>query len=54
MELTKQEKEIIKFLVEKELKITEEQEEEIRPPIPFLAAQEKYEIVLEKLLKKLK
>ena len=54
MELTKQEKELIKFLVKKELKLTEKQEEELRPPIPFLAAQEKYEIVLENLLKKLK
>ena len=54
MELTKNEKELIKFLVEKELKLTEEQEEEIRPEISFLAVEEKYEVLLEDLLKKLK
>jgi len=53
MELTKDEKAVLKYLVDKELKITEEQEEEIRPNIPFLAAQEKYEILLERILKKL-
>ena len=53
MELTKDEKALLKYLVEQELKKTEEQEEEIRPPITFLAAEEKYEIMLEKLLKKL-
>ena len=53
MEITKDEKTLLKYLVEQELKKTEEQEEEIRPNIPFLAAQEKYEIMLEKLLKKL-
>jgi len=54
MELTKQEKEIIKFLVEKELRIMVQHEEEIRPPVAFLAAEEKYEIMLKNLLKKLK
>ena len=54
MELTKQEKELVKFLVEKELKKTQEQEEQIGDALVFLAAGEKYEIVLENLLKKLK
>ena len=55
MELTKQEKEVLKFLVNKELKITEQQEEDIKTETPaMLAAEEKYEIILEKLLKKLK
>ena len=53
MELTKQEKELIKFLVEQELKKVDEQEEDIRPPVGFLAAEEKYEVFLKKLLKKL-
>ena len=55
MELTKQEKEIIRFLVERELKDVEKKEEEIKtePPV-MLAAEERYEIVLEKLLKKMK
>jgi hypothetical protein len=55
MELTKQEKEVLKFLLEKELKITEQQEEDIKTETPaMLAAEEKYEIVLENILKKLK
>ena len=53
MELTNQEKELIKFLVKQELKKVEETEEDIRPPIGFLAAEEKYEVLLENLLKKL-
>ena len=55
MELTNQEKEIIKLLIEKELKDVEKKEEEIKtePPV-MLAAEEKYEIVLENILKKLK
>ena len=55
MELTNQEKEIIKFLIERELKAVEKKEEDIKTEGPvLLAAEEKYEIVLEKLLKKLK
>lgn len=55
MELTKQEKEIVKFLVKKELKDVEKMEEEIKTEGPaLLAAEEKYEIVLEQILKKLK
>ncbi|MBR9692087.1 hypothetical protein GOV06_04845 [Candidatus Woesearchaeota archaeon] len=55
MELTKTEKEIIKFLVDKELKAVEQKEEDIKTEGPvLLAAEEKYEIVLEQLLKKLK
>ena len=54
MKLTSKEKELIKFLVKKELKIVEKQEEEIRPPVRFLAAEERYEEVFKNLLKKLK
>ena len=54
MTFTKQEKEIIKFLVKRELKDVEKKEEEIKTESPvLLAAEEKYEIVLEKMLKKL-
>ena len=54
MELTNQEKEIVKFLVAKELKDVEKMEEEIKTEGPqLLAAEEKYEIVLEKILEKL-
>ena len=54
MELTNQEKEIVKFLIKRELEDVEKKEEEIKtePPV-MLAAEEKYEIVLENLLKKL-
>ena len=55
MTLTKQEKEIVKFLVTKELKQVEKAEEDIKTEGPaLLAAEEKYEIVLENILKKLK
>ena len=54
MVFTKQEKEIVKFLVSKELKDVEQKEEDIKTEGPqLLAAEEKYEIVLEKILKKL-
>lgn len=53
MELSKSEKELLKFLVEKEIEKTKEQETEIRPPVGFLVAEEKYEVFLENLLKKL-
>ena len=55
-ELTKEEKEALKYLIKEELKRFKEQEkemEELRPNLPFLAVEEKYEDVLEKLLKKL-
>ena len=54
MELTKDEKALFKYLAEQELKKVEGQEEDIRPNIPFLAAEEKYEILLENILKKLR
>lgn len=55
-ELTKEEKEALKYLIKEELKRFKEQEkemEELRPNLPFLAVEEKYEDLLEKLLKKL-
>ncbi len=55
-ELTKEEKEALRYLIKQELKRFKEQEkemEELRPNLPFLAVEEKYEDVLEKLLKKL-
>ncbi len=54
MEFTKQEKDIVKFLIKRELEDVEKKEEEIKTePIAMLAAEEKYEIVLENILKKL-
>ncbi len=53
MELTKTEKDLIKHLIEKELKEFEGEEENIRPPVDFLAAEEKYGVLLKNLLKKL-
>lgn len=53
MELSKDEKALLKYLVEKELEKVKEQGEDIKPGPVFLAAEEKYEIVLENLLKKL-
>jgi len=56
MELTKDEKKVLKFLVDKELKEVLEKEKEIdklRPSIAFLALEEKYEILVESLKKKL-
>jgi len=53
MELSKEEKELVKFLIKQELKKFEEQEEEqIRPDAPFLAVEEKYDEFLKKTLKK--
>lgn len=54
---TKEEKKVLKFLVDKELKDVLEKEAELdklRPGVAFLALEEKYEILLENLLKKLK
>jgi hypothetical protein len=56
MELTKDEKKVLKFLVDRELKTILEEEKELghlRPQVGFLALEEKYEILLEKLKKKL-
>ena len=53
MELSKDEKKLIKFLIKQELKKFEEQEEEaLRPSAPFLAVEEKYDEFLKKVLKK--
>lgn len=54
---TNEEKKVLKFLVDKELKDVLEKEAELdklRPGVAFLALEEKYEILLENLLKKLK
>ena len=54
MELSKNEKELLKLLVKKELDDVVKKGEDIKTEGPvLLAAEEKYEIVLEKLLKKL-
>ncbi|MBW2981245.1 hypothetical protein KY343_00050 [Candidatus Woesearchaeota archaeon] len=56
-ELKKEEKEALKYLIKQELKRFKEQEKgikELRPELPFLAVEENYEVLLEKLLKKLK
>jgi len=53
IELSKEEKELIKFLLQQELKKFEEEEEEIRTEqAPFLAVEEKYDELLKKILKK--
>ena len=53
MELSKTEKDLIKHLVEKEIAEFEQEEGTIRPPAGFLAAEEKYDVLLKELLKKL-
>lgn len=56
MKLTNDEKKVLKFLVDKELKEVLEKEKELdtlRPGISFLALEEKYEILVERLKKKL-
>ena len=53
MELSKKEKDLILFLVKRELRDLIDAEKDIRPPVGFLAAEEKYETFLEDLLKKL-
>lgn len=51
---SEQEKQLMKFLIDKELKQLKEEESEIRPEMPaFLAAEEKYEHILEELKSKL-
>jgi len=55
-ELKKEEKEALKYLIKQELKRFKEQEkemEELRPELSFLAVEESYEDMLERLLKKL-
>lgn len=57
MELTKDEKKVLKFLVSRELKEVLEKERELdilRPGVSFLALEEKYEMLLERLKEKLK
>ena len=52
--LTKKDKEMIKYLVEKELKEFEKEESSIRPEeIKFLEGEEGYDALLKGLLKKL-
>ena len=56
MTLTKQEKEFLKGLVDIELKRVHEEKKEmkqLRPIVPFIALEEKYDAFLEKLKKKL-
>ena len=56
LELKKEEKDALKYLIKQELKRFKEQEkemEELRPNLPFLAVEETYEDFLKKLLKKL-
>ena len=56
IEFKKEEKDALKYLIKAELKRFKEQEkemEELRPNLPFLAVEETYEDMLEKLLKKL-
>ena len=55
-ELKKEEKEALRYLIRQELKRFkegEEQMEELRPELPFLAVEETYGEFLEILLKKL-
>ena len=56
MTLTKEEKEFLKELVKVELKRIHKEKKEmkqLRPIVPFLAVEEKYDEFLEKLKKKL-
>lgn len=53
MELSKEEKLAVKFVIEKELEVVKKEGETFRPNPAFLALEEKYEILLEKVLKKL-
>jgi hypothetical protein len=55
MNLTKEEKEVVKNLVKRELKEFENEEKAIRDIMPsFLVSEEKYELMLKELLGKLK
>lgn len=53
MEFEKNEKVLLKHLVKKELDEVEKQEEVITPDIPLLELEEKYDLFLKKLIKKL-
>ncbi|MBD3248651.1 hypothetical protein GF336_01260 [Candidatus Woesearchaeota archaeon] len=56
MELTDEEKKFLKFLLKKELSTLEKQEktiEDFEPEFQFLAAEEKYELLLKDMIKKL-
>jgi hypothetical protein len=53
MTFTQKEKELVKYLVKKELKTFENEEKEIRPSLPFLKREEEYDLFLKALLKKL-
>jgi len=56
LELKKEEKDALKYLIKEELKRFKEKEkemEDLRPNLPFLAVEEKYDDFLEKLLKRL-
>ncbi|MBD3259016.1 hypothetical protein GF371_00105 [Candidatus Woesearchaeota archaeon] len=54
MVFTKKEKECLKYLVKKELKNFEEEKETIMDPqAGFLATEERYDLFLKNLLKKL-
>jgi uncharacterized membrane protein YheB (UPF0754 family) len=53
VELSEDEKKLIKSLLNQEVKKFEEQEkEQIRPEVPFLAVEEKYDEFVKKLLRK--
>tara|TARA_Y100000310_G_scaffold345840_1_gene470994 strand:- start:8650 stop:8814 length:165 start_codon:yes stop_codon:yes gene_type:complete len=52
MELTQKERDLLKYLVKKELKEFKKEEAEIRPSLPFLKREEEYDLLLESLQKK--
>jgi hypothetical protein len=54
--LTPKEKEAIKFLINQELEKFENQKGKLKdlPEIPFLAVEERYDVLLKGILKKLK
>ena len=54
MSFTEDEKKLLKHLIEKEIEQFEKKEEKIRPLVPqFLAIEEKYDLFLKELLKKM-
>jgi len=54
MRLTAKEKDLLRYLVKKELKEFKKEEAEIRPNLVFLKGEEEYDLLLEALFKKLK
>jgi len=54
MNLTNDEKKIIRFVLKKHLEEVNETEKLLNMDVSFLAAEEKYEMFVEKLIKKLK